>query len=126
VLIEITGDGPACLRQAVSAVISTVGVKECHVAVSIVDENRMRELNRCYLAHDYATDVLSFPIDGLESTFGPRELGDIVICPQHTDDMVEAAVHGALHLCGYDHESDNGEMLGLQRRILSSLRCGES
>jgi len=52
---------------------------------------------------------------------GPRELGDVVICPEHTADMVEAVVHGVLHLCGYDHERDDGEMLALQDRVVSSL-----
>ena len=45
---------------------------------------------------------------------GPRELGDVVICPEHTEDLTEAVVHGVLHLCGYDHETDDGEMLALQ------------
>jgi probable rRNA maturation factor len=52
---------------------------------------------------------------------GPRELGDVVICPEHTVDLVEAVVHGVLHLCGYDHETDHGEMLALQDRVVASL-----
>jgi probable rRNA maturation factor len=52
---------------------------------------------------------------------GPRELGDVVICAEHTDDLVEAVVHGVLHLCGYDHETDDGQMLSLQRRVLEEL-----
>ena len=51
---------------------------------------------------------------------GPRELGDVVICPEHTADVVEATVHGVLHLCGFDHETDDGEMLRLQGRVLES------
>ncbi len=46
----------------------------------------------------------------------------MVICPEHTADVVEATVHGVLHLCGYDHETDAGEMLELQQRVLHSLR----
>ncbi|HKQ17421.1 MAG TPA: rRNA maturation RNAse YbeY, partial [Solirubrobacterales bacterium] len=53
---------------------------------------------------------------------GPRELGDVVICPEHTEDLAEATVHGVLHLCGYDHETDDGEMLALQERILTAVR----
>jgi probable rRNA maturation factor len=45
----------------------------------------------------------------------------VVICPEHTEDLIEAVVHGVLHLCGYDHESDQGEMLQLQRRVLEGL-----
>jgi probable rRNA maturation factor len=67
--------------------------------------------------------VLSFPIDGGGAlAAGPRELGDVVICPEHTEDLVEAVVHGVLHLCGYDHETDSGEMLALQDRVMEELR----
>jgi probable rRNA maturation factor len=66
--------------------------------------------------------VLSFPIDGDGPAAGPRELGDIVICPEQTEDLTEAVVHGVLHLCGYDHETDGGEMLALQDRVTEGLR----
>jgi probable rRNA maturation factor len=48
----------------------------------------------------------------------PRELGDIVICPEHTVDLREAIVHGVLHLVGMDHEIDDGQMLAVQTEIL--------
>jgi probable rRNA maturation factor len=44
-----------------------------------------------------------------------------VICPEHTSDLREAVVHGALHLVGYDHETDDGEMLRVQDDILATL-----
>ena len=44
-----------------------------------------------------------------------------MICPEHTEDLAEAVVHGVLHLCGYDHETDGGEMLALQERIMRRL-----
>ena len=56
------------------------------------------------------------------ATSGPRELGDVVICPEQTEDLTEAVVHGVLHLCGYDHETDDGEMLALQDRVMEGLR----
>jgi probable rRNA maturation factor len=65
--------------------------------------------------------VLSFPVDGADPAAGPRELGDIVICPAHTDDLREAVLHGALHLTGMDHETDDGEMLALQAELLTWL-----
>ena len=65
--------------------------------------------------------MLSFPVDESAPAVGPRELGDVVICPEHTEDLTEAVVHGVLHLCGYDHETDHGEMLSLQRRVLERL-----
>jgi probable rRNA maturation factor len=87
-----------------------------------VGEDRIRRLNREHRGVDRPTDVLSFPVDGPEAVAGPRELGDVVICPEHTSDLREAVVHGVLHLCGYDHETDGGEMLALQARVLGGLR----
>ena len=58
--------------------------------------------------------MLSFPIDEATDAGAvpaPRELGDVVICAEHTEDLREAIVHGALHLVGMDHEADEGEML---------------
>ena len=66
--------------------------------------------------------MLSFPIDEDGVVAGPRELGDVVICPEHTEDLTEAVVHGVLHLCGLDHETDSGEMLALQDRVMGGLR----
>jgi probable rRNA maturation factor len=82
----------------------------------------MRELNRRYRGRNAATDVLAFPVDESGPAVGPRELGDVVICREHTEDVEEAVVHGVLHLAGFDHEADSGEMLSLQRRVLAELR----
>ena len=65
--------------------------------------------------------MLSFPVDEAGPAAGPRELGDVVICPEHTEDLTEAVVHGVLHLCGYDHETDEGEMLALQDACMEGL-----
>ena len=104
------------------AALAAAGADEGHLAIELVDERRIRELNRLHRGLDEATDVLAFPLDGREPTAGPRELGDVVICPERTHDLEEAVVHGGLHLTGYDHEADEGEMLALQRRVLSTLR----
>jgi probable rRNA maturation factor len=96
-------------------------VSEGHLAVALVGEDEMRELNREHRDVDRPTDVLSFPVDEAGPAAGPRELGDVVICPEHTEDLIEAVVHGVLHLCGYDHETDGGEMLALQRKVLEEL-----
>jgi rRNA maturation RNase YbeY len=115
-------DVPAEYRPAVRAALAAAGVGDGHLALELVEPARIRELNRAHRGLDQPTDVLSFPIDGAEApTAGPRELGDIVICPEHTDDLTTAAIHGALHLCGYDHERDRGEMLELQARALADL-----
>ena len=114
-------DVPEDLRSAASAALAGAGAEEGHLSVELVDEARIRDLNREHRGRDEPTDVLSFPIDGVGPTAGPRELGDVVICPEHTADLIEATVHGVLHLCGYDHEIDDGEMLALQVAVLSSL-----
>ncbi len=101
--------------------LAAAGVEHGHLAVALVSEQRIRELNRDHRGLDRPTDVLSFPVDGPADARGPRELGDVVICPDHTEDLSEAVVHGVLHLCGYDHETDGGEMLALQARIVAAL-----
>jgi probable rRNA maturation factor len=115
-------DVPPELRDAVTAALDAAGVDDGHLALELVDEDRIRGLNREHRGLDEPTDVLSFPVDGPGDVAGPRELGDVVICAQHTADMPEAVVHGVLHLCGYDHETDSGEMLALQARVLGGLR----
>jgi len=115
-------DVPAELREAVSAALNAAGVADGHLAVELVGAARIRELNRDHRGVDAPTDVLAFPVDGADPTAGPRELGDVAICPEHCTDVVEAAVHGTLHLCSMDHEVDDGEMLALQGRVMERLR----
>jgi probable rRNA maturation factor len=114
-------DVPEELRGPVAAALAAAGVEDGHLAVEIVGEERIRGLNREHRGRDEPTDVLAFPVDGAGATAGPRELGDVAICPEHCSDVTEAAVHGTLHLCGFDHETDDGEMLALQGRILAAL-----
>jgi probable rRNA maturation factor len=108
------------LRREVAATLAAAGVTDGHLSVKLVDPGQIRRLNRDHRGRDAATDVLAFPIDEGE-TAGPRELGDVVICPPQASDVAEAAIHGVLHLCGYDHETDDGEMLDLQGEVLASL-----
>jgi probable rRNA maturation factor len=106
------------IEELCSLAMSSAGIAEGHMAVEFVDEERIRELNRDYRRIDEPTDVLSFGVDEDGVAAGPRELGDIVICPAHTADLREAIVHGALHLSGMDHETDEGEMLALQAELM--------
>ena len=102
-------------------------ISDIHLGEDILDEGPaslseyIRALNREHRGRDEPTDVLSFPVDEAGPAVEPRELGDVVICPEHTQDLTEAVVHGVLHLCGYDHETDAGEMLALQARVLEGL-----
>jgi probable rRNA maturation factor len=115
-------DVPEDLRAAVAAALDAAGLADGHLAVELVDAERIRALNREHRGKDSPTDVLAFPLDGAGPVAGPRELGDVAICPEHCSDVTEATVHGVLHLCGYDHETDGGEMLALQGRVLAGLR----
>ena len=123
--VEVIGDGgpdappPREVQRLVGLALASAGVGDGHVAVEFVGAARIAELNEAHRGTSGPTDVLSFPIDEAGATAGPRELGDIVICPDHTEDLREAVVHGALHLTGMDHETDEGEMLTLQAELLS-------
>jgi probable rRNA maturation factor len=114
-------DAPEYLRAPALAALAAAGVEDGHLAVELVGEERIRALNREHRGRDRPTDVLSFPVDERGPAAGPRELGDVVICPEHTQDLAEAVVHGVLHLCGYDHERDGGEMLALQDDVMAKL-----
>ncbi len=121
--IEILGGRAADaqeLRVLCARALGRAGITDGHLALEFVDESRIQELNREYRGLDEPTDVLSFGIDENQPARGPRELGDVFICPAHTADIREAVVHGALHLAGMDHEKDGGEMLALQAAILST------
>jgi len=107
--------------------LACAGIDGGHLAIEFVSASRIAELNAEYRRKHGPTDVLSFPIDGVQSDGWsgdgpPRELGDIVICPEHTADLHEAILHGVLHLLGMDHESDDGEMLAVQAELLRWAR----
>src|SRR4051794_34217087 len=97
------------------------------VTIAIVSDARVRALNRRYRHKNRATDVLSFPA-GLRRAM-PRFLGDIVIAAgvarrQARDaghslqtELRVLALHGLLHLLGYDHEQDEGQMARFERRL---------
>lgn len=128
------GADPAAVAAAVEAVLAAERVGECEVGVVLLDEHEMRELNREHRGKDEPTDVLSFPIDEDDELDGvTRLLGDVVICVpvaerqaaeqgvEPGDELVDLLVHGVLHLLGYDHETDDGEMLARQDAIVADL-----
>ena len=87
-------------------VLAAEGVEDGELGLLFVGPEEMQALKREHLGVDEVTDVLSFPIDGREelSEGVPRQLGDVVLCPQVVGDAwSEPLVHGLLHLLGYDH-----------------------
>ena len=106
------------------------------VTIVLVRDRKIRQLNRDYRGKDYTTDVLSFPAneDGTIDDFVEADyLGDIVISVaaamrqakeaqiSFEREVEELIIHGILHLCGYDHETDNGEMNRLELRLRKSV-----
>jgi probable rRNA maturation factor len=107
------------IQRLVALSLASAGVEDGHVAIAFVSPEQIASLNSEHRGKPGPTDVLSFPIDETGPAAGPRELGDVVICPEHTEDLREAIVHGVLHLTGMDHETDDGEMLAVQAELLS-------
>lgn len=125
------------LSQTVSTVCKEEAV-EFEIAVRVVDEPEGRDLNRQFRDQDKATNVLSFPLVDDPSMRNPdadaRALGDIVICGplverEATEQNKDPAshwghllVHGALHLLGYDHETEAEaeQMESLERELLAA------
>lgn len=116
----VSAEGPNAVEveELCALAFASAGIEDGHVAIEFVDEDRIRELNREHRKIDRPTDVLSFGVDEDGTPMGPRELGDVVICPPRTENLREAVVHGALHLSGMDHEGDDGEMLALQAELM--------
>jgi probable rRNA maturation factor len=107
------------ITQACELALAVGGISDGHVAIEFVIDEKMQQINRVHRGKDRITDVLSFPIDGDQLSVGPRELGDVVICLSQVNDVLETVIHGALHLVGMDHETDDGEMLAMQSEICS-------
>ncbi len=123
--VDVLGDAldAELIRRACVLAAATAGVQDGHVAVAFVEPDAIAALNAEHRGKPGPTDVLSFPVDGAGAVVvGERELGDVVICPAHTEDLTEAVVHGVLHLVGMDHETDEGEMLAVQAEVLSWIR----
>ena len=124
------------LRRAISAAAKPMRLTQSELAIVLTDDAAIRELNRRWRGSDKATNVLSFPAHGLVPPgSGPRPLGDVVIAYEtmareaqeqglpFTHHLTHLAVHGFLHLLGYDHESDTEAetMEQLERDILARL-----
>ena len=126
--------------RLVEKVLAAQGVRgAAELSVMFVTEEAMTGLNERFMDSTGPTDVLSFPLDAdldpadVPDEFGPLLLGDVVVCPAvaapaaptHAgnldDELALLVVHGVLHLCGHDHETDDGEMLDLQARIMEEI-----
>lgn len=114
------------LRQVSSDVAPD---RSSSAALVLVGDDRMRALNRSFRGFDRATDVLAFPTESLPTTDAEHYLGDVVISVETAAreakkrrrelglELRVLALHGFLHLLGYDHETDRGEMRRLEYRL---------
>lgn len=134
-LVRIDGDEIGNLARRV---LSQIGKRDAAVTVVFVRDRIIRDLNRQFRRVDRATDVLSFSCEDESNsmTNGFREkdfLGDIVISTDTATrqasesglsmerELKELVIHGVLHLCGYDHQTDNGEMNRLELKLRRKL-----
>jgi probable rRNA maturation factor len=109
--------------------LAAIGNSESTATIAFVSDKKIRELNRQFRDIDKATDVLSFPSGGPDES----GLGDIAISVdtaaaqakenglKFDEEIAQLILHGLLHLSGYDHETDNGEMNRLELRLRKKL-----
>ncbi len=102
-------------------------------SVAFISDRRMKELNKLFRGKDSATDVLSFPHEPDEFDPDKNNLGDIVISVEQAQkqaqengltlhgEIMQLILHGVLHLCGYDHDTDNGEMNARELELREEL-----
>lgn len=118
----------ARLVDVSAGTLEAVGRGDADVTITLTNDRKLHELNRTYRGKDKPTDVLSFPYD---TDGGP--LGDVVVSVDRALAQAEErghslqreaellVLHGTLHVCGYDHETDDGEMERLERRLRRKL-----
>ena len=117
------------LRKFVSMLVQELDIGNRSFAVVFITDAAMRDYNRAYRGYDKPTDVLSFPGDA-------GYLGDVLISSETAYNQARKSVtlrfqtnihrlivHGLLHLMGYDHETDNGEMRAIERRLRRRFQC---
>ncbi len=133
---EATADQPHDLQLNTffDSLFDCLGLDDVEVAVLVTDDPQMQKLNRQYRDKDKTTDVLSFPSGSGQGPHDTVHLGDIVISQQQAARQADEighdsareirflCLHGTLHLLGYDHETDNGEMDALQSELKEKLK----
>ena len=126
-----------CNVKALEKIASKLSSKD--VELIIVDDKIMQSLNLKYRKKEKSTDVLSFPLDtsSIEQSLN-ISLGSIVVCKSHIvtkakqlghselDELALLFIHGMLHLLGFDHETDNGEMRQKEEEIINQFDLPKS
>lgn len=132
---ELRGPGERSLGDLLLKLRDRLAPKAVGVSISYVDGRIMRKLNREHRGISQVTDILSFPVKPEKGAF--QHLGDLVICLPVAEKIAKKlkvsrrrevetlVIHGFLHLCGYDHEKDGGEMLALQAQLEKEFLSAE-
>ena len=121
-------------REFAEQALQAIGAEEQEATVVFVSDAAIRKLNRQFRGKDYATDVLSFPSQPESfETDARANLGEIVISLDRaqaqakengltaSNEIQQLVLHGLLHLCGYDHDTDKGEMNRLELKLRKRL-----
>ncbi len=122
-------------REFGQRAIEVIGARSEGATIVFVSDRAMRNLNQRFRSRNYATDVLSFASaqTEFEKISEDASLGDVVISVERAEEQAKAhgldfetevaqlILHGLLHLCGYDHETDKGEMNRLELRLRRRL-----
>ena len=128
---KLRGPGDRSLGELLQKLRDRLAPQAQGISISYVDDRIMRKLNREHRGINQPTDVLSFPASAEKGAF--PHLGDLVISLPTAEKMAKKlgvsrrrevetlVIHGFLHLCGHDHETDNGEMLALQAQMEREL-----
>ncbi len=128
---SLRGPSEKSLGDLVRSLRGRLAPQALGISITYVDDRGMKKLNREHRGKNETTDVLSFPTEAGKGEF--PHLGDIVISLPVAESMAKKlgvsrrrevetlVIHGFLHLCGYDHEKDNGEMLALQSELETQL-----
>ncbi len=128
---------PLRLRRIVERTLQAAGEQADSLSVVYVDDRSMIEYHGRFVDVRRSTDVLSFPAD-VDDPSGERDLGDVVICTDqaarqapergrsYPRELEVLALHGVLHLLGYDHERDEGQMQRLESKLRPLLVGGSA
>jgi probable rRNA maturation factor len=121
------------LQQFYERVRSELGFAPESVTIQLISDENMAQLNETFRKKQGPTDVLSFPADGARPKPGAEYVGDIAISPETARrnarrysrslpvEMRILILHGMIHLAGFDHETDHGEMDRFERRLRKRL-----
>ena len=120
----------AFVKELVAAIPETA---ERQFSVAFISDDRVKQLNELFRGKNSTTDVLSFPHEPEEFELDKNNLGDIIISVEQAqlqaaengltleNEIKQLVLHGLLHLCGYDHETDNGEMNARELELREKL-----